>query len=648
MIEEDFEPIRGGDAAGGSESPFIAWPELFRQKPELFRRKIERRARKHGQFQWWVLWTVLGGFFSVNVSFTIFAVALPRLARELDTTINVMTWTITGPLLAFGVAAPALGRIGDVWGHRRLFLTALVGAIFTTALSALAPNVGVLILSRVLGAILGAAIGSSGMAMILKEFHADERVKAMGYWSLIGAGGPVIGVALGGPLIEAVGWRALFWTQLPVIVLAVLVTGAILPAHPEVDEKSPTGRSLDLPGAATISLAALALLFAVNRGPSLGGFHPAVLLAVLLVPVASFGFVVAERKSPDPLLPLEFLRRRNFTAPVIAQVFGNFTHMGGFILLPSMLDRVFGYGEARIGLLIISRPLAFSLAAPAAGYLALRMGERKVAVIGCLGIVASMLLLATVDKGSPDWLIVVALALGGGGLGAASPMFAATIANAMGESRLGVSSAAQQLTQNVGVVAGIQIMTTVQILREPAAGVVGSYSTGFLVGAAAAGSAAAASWWIRSRPRGVANVPPNPQTPDKELNRMPEKFLSEAWMTEIEKLREEAPPAGGPMADLILNITVTGGPDGEVEAHVNKGQFERGHNAEAPTGITVPYDVAKDIFVNGNQAAGMQAFMAGQIKVEGDMTKLMALQAGGANATPEQQAFQKKMQEITE
>ncbi len=352
------------------------------------------------------------------------------------------------------------------------------------------------------------------MAMILKEFHADERVKAMGYWSLVGAGGPVMGVALGGPLIEAVGWRALFWVQLPLIVVAVLVTGAILPGHPEVDEEHATGRSLDLPGAATIALAALALLFAVNRGPSLGGFHPAVLLAVVLVPIFSFGFVVSERRSPDPLLPLEFLRRRNFTAPVVAQIFGNFTHMGGFILLPSMLDRVFGYGEARIGLLTISRPLAFSLAAPAAGYLALRMGERKVAMVGCFGIVASMLILASVDKGTPDGVIVLALALGGGGLGGASPMFAATIANAMGESRLGVSSAAQQLTQNIGVVAGIQIMTTVQILREPSVGVVGSYSSGFLVGAGAAACAAFASWWIRSRSRGVANVPPQPNIPD--------------------------------------------------------------------------------------------------------------------------------------
>lgn len=129
---------------------------------------------------------------------------------------------------------------------------------------------------------------------------------------------------------------------------------------------------------------------------------------------------------------------------------------------------------------------------------------------------------------------------------------------------------------------------------------------------------------------------------------MPEKFLSEAWLNEIEKMRDDAPPPSGPMSDMVLNITVTGGPEGDVDAHINKGQFERGHSSDAPTKITVPYEVAKDIFVNGNQAAGMQAFMAGQIKVDGDMTKLMALQAGGATTTPEQQAFQKRLQEITE
>src|SRR5688500_5707023 len=129
---------------------------------------------------------------------------------------------------------------------------------------------------------------------------------------------------------------------------------------------------------------------------------------------------------------------------------------------------------------------------------------------------------------------------------------------------------------------------------------------------------------------------------------MPHKFLSEPWFTEIENLRDDAPPPAGAMADLVLNIVVTGAPDGDVEVQMNKGQFERGLAADAPTKITVPYDVAKDIFINGNQAAGMQAFMAGQIKVEGDMTRLMAMQAGGGAPTPEQVAFQQKLKDITE
>lgn len=126
---------------------------------------------------------------------------------------------------------------------------------------------------------------------------------------------------------------------------------------------------------------------------------------------------------------------------------------------------------------------------------------------------------------------------------------------------------------------------------------------------------------------------------------MAHQFLSDAWFDEVEKLRSEAPEPTGAQADLTLNIVVTGGPDGEVEIHARGGQFERGLVDDAPTKLTVPYDVAKQVFIEGNQAAGMQAFMSGQIKVEGDMTKLMAMQGGAP--TPEQQAFSKKLQEIT-
>ena len=127
---------------------------------------------------------------------------------------------------------------------------------------------------------------------------------------------------------------------------------------------------------------------------------------------------------------------------------------------------------------------------------------------------------------------------------------------------------------------------------------------------------------------------------------MPQPFLSSAWFDEVDKLRAEAPTPDGAAADLTLNIVVTGGPDGDVEVHVKGGQFDRGLVEGAPTKLTVPYTVAKSIFIDGNQQAGMQAFMSGQIKVEGDMTKLMAMQGGAPDAAA--QAFQQKLKDITE
>ena len=126
---------------------------------------------------------------------------------------------------------------------------------------------------------------------------------------------------------------------------------------------------------------------------------------------------------------------------------------------------------------------------------------------------------------------------------------------------------------------------------------------------------------------------------------MPETFLSDAWFAEVDKLRDQMPAPNPAVADMVLNIVVTGGPDGDCEVHMAKGNFEQGLVDGAPTKLTVPYEVAKAIFIDGNPQAGMQAFMAGQIKVEGDMSKLMAMQ--GSAPTPEQQEFTKKLQAIT-
>jgi hypothetical protein len=127
---------------------------------------------------------------------------------------------------------------------------------------------------------------------------------------------------------------------------------------------------------------------------------------------------------------------------------------------------------------------------------------------------------------------------------------------------------------------------------------------------------------------------------------MPHPFLSDDWFAEVDKLRSEAPEPPAAMKDLTVNIVVEGGPEGDKELHMSGGQFEQGLADAAPTKLKVPYDVAKSMFIDGNQQAAMQAFMSGQIKVEGDMSKLMAMQsAGGPSA--EQQAFQEKLKALT-
>jgi hypothetical protein len=127
---------------------------------------------------------------------------------------------------------------------------------------------------------------------------------------------------------------------------------------------------------------------------------------------------------------------------------------------------------------------------------------------------------------------------------------------------------------------------------------------------------------------------------------MPHVFLSDDWFDAVDGLRDEMPEPPAAVKDLKINIVVSGGPDGDREIHMAGGRFERGLAEGAPTKLTVPFDVARSMFIDGNQQAGMQAFMSGQIKVEGDMSKLMAMQAAGG-PTPEQQAVQEKLKALT-
>lgn len=457
------------DAPGADEVVIVPWPILFR-------RRVSARIESSDRYRWWILWTVLAGLFAVGFTITILAVSLPTIADDLGTDTSTLTWVITGPLLAFGVAGPLLGKAGDVYGHRRIYLFGLGGSIVFALASASAWSAGSLIVFRVLGVAEGAATGPASMAIIMRVFPDRERVKAMGLWSLVAAGAPVLGVVAGGPIVEEIGWRWIFVVQAPFTLAALVAAALVLPTG-----ERGTREPIDYAGCVALSGGVTALLVALNRGPVLGWSSPVVVVAFVLTPALLAAFVVVERRTATPLIPLDYLRRPNFIFPIGVQFFANFTYMGSFILTPLYLDEAFGYGETKIGLLSIARPLMFSLTAPVAGLLTVRLGERFAAIAGCSTVVASMLVWWTVEPGAADLHVMGALALAGVGLGVAAPAMAAAIANSVDEGSLGIAGAAQQLMTQVGIVAGIQLAATYQQTREEAAGLAASYREAYLL-----------------------------------------------------------------------------------------------------------------------------------------------------------------------
>ena len=522
-----------GTGAGAEGGIVVPWAVLFR-------RRMHRRVAGSDRYQWWVLWTVLAGLLSVNITFTVFVVALPQVAQQLHTSVTTLTWTSTGPLLAFGVAAPVLGKLGDLRGYRRLYLWGLSGAAISVVLTASAPTAGVLIGARIFDGVQGAATGAASMALVLQAFSHEDRVKAMGWWALVGAGGPVLGVTIGAPIIQYFGWRALFWGELPLMAIAAVLAVIVLPARdrpvePLTDEwasnpmpndsapddvtdtpSSPDRRDspspwsqLDWTGSWTLAVSVTAGLLALNEAPAWGFTAPAILGIFAVSIAAGVFFVLHERRAPHPLIPLRYFAMRNFVFPLGARAFVNFSYMGGFFLFPILMERIYHYSETRAGLVSTARPLLFSLVAPIAGYAAVKVGERVSVVAGAVALTASMVAFTQLGAQPSLIVIVIALALSGIGNGLSTPSTTSSAANEVAPDELGVMSAAQQLITQIGIVAGIQVMVTVQASGNGGVGSLSSFHRAYAVGAVGAVAAGVFGFFMRNTAR-QGKKPPAP------------------------------------------------------------------------------------------------------------------------------------------
>jgi MFS family permease len=417
-----------------------------------WRRSILDRLESTGRYPSWVLFAALAGMFSTTFPITILAVSLAPIAEEFGAAETTMAWVISGPMLLSAITFPLLGKLGDLRGHRTIFLLGFVGATLVAILTAFAWDATSLIGFRTLAAILGGATQPTAMALIFSVYPPEERVRAMGWWTMTTAAAPALGLVAGGPLVDLFGWRIVFFIQAGLSAIALALSYAIL------RETSRRWVRFDLGGAITLAIGVGGFMFAVASLRDLGSNSFSFPLSLLIGGLGIVSFVAIERKVRDPLLPLEFFQSRNFGATLITNAFTSAGYMGAFIIAPIFLYDL-GYSATTVSLIVLIRTATLMLTSPIGGRLGERMGERWASVFGCSLMTLGLVLVAWAAFEQNVAIFILGLIGQGAGHGLSQPSITAAIAHSVSEADLGIAAGVNRLMGQGGAAFGITILT---------------------------------------------------------------------------------------------------------------------------------------------------------------------------------------------
>jgi MFS family permease len=269
---------------------------------------------------------------------------------------------------------------------------------------------------------------------------------------MMGAGAPALGLIAGGPMVQYLGWRMLFVVQGVFSLLALTFAWFVLVETARLKVR------FDMLGALLLAVSAGCLMFALGQVGELGLDSPWIWGAIALGVALIYGFVRVEERTEEPLLPLEFFSRRNFTAPILSNALQNGAYMGAFVLAPFLLQNVFELTLVATSLFMLLRTLTLTLTSPLGGVLGTRTGDRRASMIGTGTIMVSMAVLAT--GASTEWIAVVGagLVLQGLGQGLCAPSLNAAVAGAVPPEHLGVATAAKNLVGQVMTAFGIALL----------------------------------------------------------------------------------------------------------------------------------------------------------------------------------------------
>ncbi len=404
--------------------------------------------------KWWVLLAIGLGTFMAAMDGSIVNTILPVISQSFDADIATIEWVVVVYLLVLSGLMLSFGRLGDLRGHRNLYVIGFTFFLVSSALCGLAPSIGWLIGFRAFQAVGGAMLAANSPAILTKNFPSTQRGQALGMQATMTYLGLTVGPVLGGLLADQFGWRSVFYINLPVAAAAIIISLVFIPQ----DKPETVTEKFDPLGAGLFITGLTALLFGLNQGHTLGWSSP-VILGLLFTGLVLLGvFVFVEGRIKYPILDLSlFTRSRIFSGAVSSALLNYICIYSIIFLMPFYLISGRHLTPSQAGLLLSSQPIIMAVVAPLSGTVSDRTGTRWPSVFGMLILAAGIFLLARLDETTSLPQVALALVVVGTGTGIfISPNNSALMGSAP-RNRQGIAAGILATSRNTGMALGIGI-----------------------------------------------------------------------------------------------------------------------------------------------------------------------------------------------
>jgi EmrB/QacA subfamily drug resistance transporter len=401
--------------------------------------------------RWWTLGAMCFALFMIMLDNTVVNVALPSIQRDLEASLSSLEWTVNAYTLSFAVLLVTGGRLGDLYGRRRMFLFGVVVFAGSSAAIGLSPSDAWLVAGRAAQGVGAAFMMPATLSILTHAFPPEERGRAIGTWAGVSALALAIGPVVGGALTEYVSWRAIFFLNLPVAAVAVLVT--VFAVRESRDEL--VDRSIDWPGIATLSTGLGALVLALVEGNRWGWGSSRVVTLAVLAAAGLVAFAVLEPRVRAPMVDFQFFRSRTFLGANLAAFLVSFAMFAMFFFLALYMQNILRYSPIEAGVRFLPATVMVIVTAPVAGRLADRVGSRRLMAAGLTLVAVALALTTRIGEETGYGPLLPAFVVMGVGLGLTmSPMSRAAM-NAVSVNKAGVASGILSMNRMVGATFGV-------------------------------------------------------------------------------------------------------------------------------------------------------------------------------------------------